>query len=140
MPAPADVQATNRGATIGRFEPGDELVLAFAGTVNPDLVISGWDGSATAITPRLSHVGSNDVFTFERSGTTILPLGLLNLQANYANAMTFAAAMTLSNDTITIVLGASSGGTLHTVGLPNTMTWSTPTGSASESGLSDIDF
>jgi hypothetical protein len=115
-------------------------VLAFAGTVNPDLVISGWDGSSTAVTLNLSHVGSNDVFTFEHAGATIAPLGLVNLQANYANAMTFAATMTLSNDTITIVLGASSGGTLHTVGLPNTMTWTTPGGSASESGLSDIDF
>jgi hypothetical protein len=140
MPTPADVQGTNGGATVGRLEVGDQLALTFAGTVNPDLVISGWDGSATAVTLRLSHVGRDDEFTFEKGGTTILPLGLVNLQANYANAMTFAATMTLSDDTITIVLGASSGGTLHTVGLAKTMTWTTPGGSASESGLSDIDF
>jgi hypothetical protein len=44
---------TSRRSTTARTggpRTGDELVFTFAGPVGPDLILGGWDGSATAVT------------------------------------------------------------------------------------------
>lgn len=141
MPAPADVQTSNGGPTHGRAETGDSIALKFAGTVNPTLVLSGWDGSATTVTVVLSHFSGGDVLTVETPGGSMLwPLGGVDLQGHYTDGVTFAATMTLNNDTVTVVLGSPGAGTMYTVALPTTMSWLAPTGFASESGLPDVEF
>lgn len=141
MPAPADVQTTNGGSTPGRAEAGDSISLQFAGTVNPDLVISGWDGSAHAVTVRLTHFSGGDVLTVEApAGSILWALGGVDLQGHYTDGITFAGTMSVSGDTVTIVLGAPGAGTLYTVVVPGTMAWLAPTGFASESGLPDAEF
>jgi hypothetical protein len=136
------VQTSNGGATTGRAETGDSIALQFAGTVNPDLVLSGWDGSPTSVTVVLTHFGGGDVLTVETSGGTMLwPLGGVDLQGHYTNGISFTnSTMTLSGDTVTIVLGTGGAGTTFTVATPATMTWLAPTGFAAESGLPDAEF
>lgn len=140
MPAPADVQAVNGASTVGRIQSGDSLVLRFASTVNPDLVVTGWDGSAKAVTVQITHFSGGDVLTIENGGALIWPLGGVDLQGHYTDGVTFAATMTLNNDTVTVVLGSPGAGTMYTVALPTTMSWLAPTGFASESGLPDVEF
>jgi hypothetical protein len=142
MPAPADVQTSNGGATPGQAETGDSIALQFAGTVNPDLVLKGWDGSATPVTVVLSHFGGGDVLTVETPGGSMLwALGGVDLQGHYTNGVSFTGStMTLSGDTVTVVLGTRGAGTMFTVAMPGTMAWLAPTGFASESGLPDVEF
>jgi hypothetical protein len=142
MPAPADVQTTNGGATVGKAEAGDTVVFTFAGAVVPDLVIAGWDGSPTSVTVTISHLaGSNDALTVADSGGTLAALGSVDLGGNYANTVDFTGStMTASGNTITVVLGTPGSGNRHTVGSPTTMTWTCPTGTATESGAPDPEF
>ena len=142
MPAPADVQTANGGATAGRAETGDTVTLTFGGTVNPDLVLAGWDGSATSVNVRLANAGGGDILTVEDSGgSTLWALGGVDLQGHYTNGVVFTGStMTLSTNTVTIVLGARGSGTMFTVVTPGTMAWLAPTGFASESGLLDVEF
>ena len=140
MPAPADLQTSNNGATAGRPEAGDTLVLTFAGTVNPDLVLGGWDGSTTTITVTAAQFASDDVLSFDSGGTALTALGYISLSGNYSNSISFTGStMTASGSTVTIVLGTPSG-VVHTVSSPTTMFWWAPTGWVFESGASDVEF
>ena len=142
MPAPADVQTTNGGATVGKAETGDSVLFTFAGTVTPELVISGWDGSPTAVTVTISHLaGSNDILTVADSGGTLTALGGVDLGGNYANTVDFAGStMSAAGNTITVVLGTPGSGNRHTVSSPTSMSWTCPTGTAAESGAPDPEF
>ncbi len=142
MPAPADVQTANGGSTAGRAETGDSIALKFASTVNPDLVLSGWDGSATPVTVVLSHFSGGDVLTVETPGGSMLwALGGVDLQGHYTDGVSFTGStMTLANDTVTVVLGTRGAGTMYTVVAPGTMAWLAPTGFTTESGLLDTEF
>ena len=142
MPAPADVQTTNGGTTPGRPEAADTVVLTFAGTVNPDLVISGWDGSPTTVTVTFTHSGNNYWLTIDDPGGAILwNLGAVGLDGHYTNDVSFTGStMTASGDTVTVVLGSAGAGTIFTVSTPSTMLWWTPTGFATESGPADAEF
>ena len=63
LPAPAEVDAVNGSGQAGRPETGDTVTFTYAGTVNPDLILAGWDGSATAVTIRFDDNGNDDVLT-----------------------------------------------------------------------------
>ena len=140
MPAPADVQTADGGGTVGRPEPGDKLLLTFAGPVDPALISPGWDGSPKTVSVSFLHHASSDTVTVEEGGVTIAALGSVELGANYASNVTFAnSTMTASGATVTVVLGTGTGG-IHTVTDPTTMVWTTPQGSATESGPADVDF
>ena len=143
MPAPGDVQTSNGGSASGRAESGDSIDFQYAGTVNPDLVLSGWDGSATSVTVVLSHFSGGDVLTVETpGGSMIWPLGGVDLQSHYTDGVSFTGStMTLSaSDTVTIALGTKSAGTMYTVAIPGTMAWLAPTGFTTESGVPDAEF
>ena len=138
------MQATDGGGTAGLAEPGDVVTFTYAGTVNPDLILSGWDGSATGVTVRIAGNGPNDVLdVHDASDDSILAgLGSIALNGNHANgtSMDFTASqMTLSGNTITIVLGTPVGNA-HRDTTAKAMTWSTPQGSATELGALDADF
>jgi hypothetical protein len=74
-------------------------------------------------------------------GTQIAALGSVNLQGHYAAAVTLFtnSTMTASGNTVTVVLGTRSHG-VPTVNSPSTMVWTTPNGTATESGPADTDF
>ncbi len=142
MPAPADVQTTNGGAHTGQPESGDSITYTFASAVNPDLILSGWDGTATAVTVRIAGSGNNDLLTVRNASTgfVLLELGAVDLNEDYADSADFTnSQMTASGSTVTIVLGTRSG-SVNRISIPRTMVWGTFHGLVTESGLPDTDF
>jgi beta-glucanase (GH16 family) len=138
------VQATDGGGTVGLAQTGDVVTFTYAGTVDPDLILSGWDGSATGVTVRISGNGPNDALAVhDASDDSVLAgLGTIDLNGNHANgtSMDFTGSqMTLSGNTVTIVLGAPVGNA-HRDTTAKAMTWSTPQGTTTESGALDADF
>ena len=143
MPAPADVQTANNGATPGKAETGDTVTFTFAGPVPPSLVLAGWSGAATAVIAHFDHQGGVSSLEIQGpSGTPISALGSVDLERHYTNTVDFTGStMTASGNTITVELGTpDTPGGLHTISSPTTLTWTAPTGSANESGVPDIDF
>lgn len=138
------MQATDGWGTVGLAETDDVVTFAYAGTVNPDLIVSGWDGSAIGVTVRISGNGPNDVLTVhDASDDSVLAgFGTVDLNGNHANStsMDFTGSqMTLSGNSVTIVLGALVGNA-HRDTSAKAMTWSTSQGTATESGVLDADF
>ncbi len=118
--------------------------FTYAGAVDPDLILSGWDGSATGVTVRIAGNGPNDALdVHDASDDSLLTgLGSVDLNGNHANgtSMDFTGSqMTLSGNTITIVLGTAVGNA-HRNTTAKAMTWTTPQGTATESGALDADF
>lgn len=143
MPSAADVQTHNGGATIGKAERNDSITFTFAGAVTPGLILPGWNGASTAVTVHLQHNSSNDILSVRNASTGALlaELGAVELRGNYTTGNSdFANShMTASGSTVTIVLGTASG-VLRTNTTRAAMFWSTPKGSVTESGSSDVDF
>jgi hypothetical protein len=138
------VQATDGGGTVGLAETGDVVTFTYAGTVNPDLILPGWNGSTTGVTVRIAGNGPNDALSVhDPSDDSVLTgLGAIDLGGNYANgtSMDFTGSqMALSGSIVTIVLGTPVGGA-HRDTTAKAMTWTTPQGTATESGPSDADF
>ena len=57
------MDAVNGSGQQGRPETGDTVTFTYAGVVDPDLILSGWDGSATAVTVRFDDNTNDDVLT-----------------------------------------------------------------------------
>jgi hypothetical protein len=88
------------------------------------------------------HAGADSSFTVQDShGADLTALGSVDLVEHYTNTVDFmGSTMSASGNTITIALGMPSGSGLHTISVPTTMTWTAPTGTATESGLPDVEF
>ena len=145
MPAPADIQTTDGGGTVGTAEAGDVVTFTFAGAVNPALILTGWNGSAVAVTVRIQGQGQNDALDVRNGANTVdlTELGQVELNGKHSNgqALEFTSSqMTLvGNSTIRIVLASQSGNAHHN-GSAKAMDWTTPQGTATESGPLDADF
>jgi hypothetical protein len=175
-PLASDVQTTNvGGGTNGLAELGDTLVLSFSEPVEPESILTGWNGTATNVTVRIVDnsllglgLGNDVVQVFNAANTTALPLGSVDLgRSDYVTGLIggvvkFGATgtrstMTMSANTITVVLGTYEGeGALGsnrtTAGGNGTATWTpaaTPydraanpmsTAAATESGPADKEF
>ena len=137
------MDAVNGSGQQGRPETGDTVTFTYAGVVNPDLILSGWDGSATSVTVRFDDNNNDDVLTVrDASGGSILTgLGLIQLNGDYCGGTTLftGSQMTLSGSTVTIVLGTASGTPARDPSAKD-MVWWTPQGSATESGHPDSNF
>jgi hypothetical protein len=144
MPAPADIQTTNGGGPHGKPGKGDSVVFTFAGAVSPSLILAGWNGSATTVTVAITDNAKNDVLTVVNSatGTQLPALGSVQLGGDYAdrqNVTISGSTMTLSGSVVTIVLGTPAG-KVGNEQKNGTMIWTTPTGTATESGPADNEF
>lgn len=144
----ADVQAANGGATAGRIEVGDTLTLTYSTAMSPASILSGWNGTATAVSLRLRDgtalgLGSaGDTLDVLRTGATV-NLGSINLKGDYIktnktstfNATMTAATVTLNGLPVTVVtisVGTlATGGALRTATISGAMIW-TPSGSATD--------
>lgn len=120
--------ANTSGGTAGKAEQGDTVSVAFNKSVDPNSIVSGWNGSgAKAVTVSIADTSSND--TLSLSGATI---GTVRLQGDYTNSgktTTFtASSLTVSDATVTIVLGADSAGNARTESTKNKPEW-TPSSS-----------
>ena len=137
------MQTVNHGLS-GKPEAGDEVDLTFSAAVNPALIHAGWDGSPTTVTAHINTFGSEDWLYFMDAADTswLSGLGGVGLVGNYSNASgaTFDnSQMTLTGNTITIVLGTASG-TVYRDTSSQDMVWWTFKGSVAESGVSDPNF
>ncbi len=175
-PKASDAQTTNvGGGTNGLAEQGDTLVLTFSEPVEPQSILAGWSGAATNVAVRINDnsllglgLGNDVVQVFNAANTTALPLGSVDLgRTDYVNGLVgghvnfgatgTASTMTMSGNTVTIVLGTYEGeGGLGsnrvTAAGTGTMTWApaaTPydraanamaATAATESGAADKEF
>lgn len=164
-----DVQTSNGGGTAGKVDNGDKLTLTYSEQLSAGTVLTGWDGSATAVSFRLRDgnslgLGSSGDTVDVLKGSTAVNLGAVVLNKDFVKTnktATFTATMTASTTTVagvtrtvvTIQLGAlASGSGLKTVSSAGTMKW-TPSASATdlsgnkcstapatETGTADRDF
>jgi chitinase len=145
MPAPADVQITDGGGSVGVAETDDVVTFTFAGVVDPALILTGWNGSAVAVTVRIQGQGQNDALDVRNGANTadLTVLGQVDLNGKHANGQSLeftGSQMTLvGNSTVRIVLGPTSGHAHHN-NSAKAMVWTTPQGTATESGPLDADF
>ncbi len=176
-PAATDVQTANAGSN-GRAEQGDSLTFSFSEPVEPvepESILVGWSGEATPVVVRLIDngllglpIGNDAAQVYDASNSTVLPLGTVDLgRGDYVAGLLggnvrfgvggTASTMTMSGNTVTIVLGTYSttplvGPERTTAGGTGTMTWTPPatpfdraanpmsTATASESGAADKEF
>jgi hypothetical protein len=140
MAAPADVDTVDHGQA-GRPETGDELVLTFAGPVDPTVIVAGWAGWATAVTVRFEGAGDDVLSVRDPSdGSALSELGTIQANRDWATSAEFTSSqMTLSGNTITILLGTLSG-TVRRDPSAKALVWTTPYGTATESGHPDSNF
>lgn len=142
MPAAADVQTQNGGSKAGKPESGDSITFTFAGTVNPALVLAGWNGGATLVTVHFQNNKKDDVLSVRNisTGATLYPLGFVALGGDYSDTADFpSSVMTASGNRITIVLGTLSG-RVKDKPKAAAMVWTPPTNSVTESGPLDKEF
>ncbi len=168
-PTAGDVQTANgNGGTPGRAEAGDTITLTYSEPIDPNSIISGWNGSASSVVVRLINgillLGDDALRVYDSTNTNQLPLGTVDMgRGDYVGGLLggetalFGATgspstMTASGNSVTITLGTASGQGATTAGGNGTMSW-TPSGTAtdragngalttpaSESGSADKDF
>jgi len=97
------------GGTEGKPEKGDTVSFEFNNLPEAKTIVSGWNGSGTkSVTVSIADNSTNDLLSI--SGAT---LGSVELKGDYTeeSTATFSgSSMSLSGETVTIVLGAGSGG------------------------------
>ena len=135
-PAPVDMTTANRiGGTVGRAEQGDSLTYTWSTPIDPESLLSGWDGgSPTTVTVRIKNMGPNDRLTVEGPAGT-LNFGVVALQQNYAQGTRdfTGSAITMIGNTVTIVLGIPNGA-VNTVTVATPTTWQGDNAAYSASG------
>jgi hypothetical protein len=187
-PFASDVQAANgSGGTISRLDQGDTIVYTFSEPVDPQSIIAGWDGSTRNVVVRVydgdillglltntsdtlqvfdatNYSGSSQPLSLGtiNLGRTDYVVGLLggNIRFGDFGGSDVASTMTVSGNTVTVVLGtyhstilldpsrATAGGTSTLVWTPGGTalkdlagnTLATPIATATELGPTDRDF
>jgi hypothetical protein len=158
-PHATDIQTANvSGGTAGKPELGDSVTFTFSETIDPDTVLSGWDGSAQSVVVTIIDGGGSNDKLQVLNGSTPLPLGTLDLgrkdyvtQTTSFGASGTSSTMALNAGVITVTLGTASA-TAGTAAAAGTLKW-TPSASvtdpagnamsttaATESGSADKDF
>ena len=138
-----DIQTTSGGGPHGKPAAGDAIVYTFASAPDPSLILAGWNGAATTVTLRINESATNDFVTILNSttGEQLAALGSVRLGGDYAaqNVTAPGSTMTLTGSVVKVILGTPTGKALHQKNV-GTMVWTTPSGTAIESGLPDNEF
>ncbi|MEX2555755.1 MAG: hypothetical protein WEB06_08990 [Actinomycetota bacterium] len=142
VPAASDIQTANGGSIVGRADIGDAITFTFSEPIDPNSILSGWDGLSTSVVVRLNDdgllgLGSDSVRIYNSSNAAQLPLGSVDLRrGDYTSSnRTFGATgtpstMVMSGNSITITLGTQSGAAT-TAGGNGNMSW-TPSATATD--------
>jgi hypothetical protein len=106
--------------------------------------LSGWNGTATTVTLRITENGKNDIVTIldATTGAQLAALGSVQLGGDYAdkqNVTLSGSTMTLSGNVVRVVLGTPSRQAPEQK-KAGTMIWTAPSGAATESGPADTEF
>jgi hypothetical protein len=145
-----DAQTVNGGATAGKLDAGDQLLLTYSGTLQTTSISAGWTSGSLAVQLRardgnlLGLGNTGDTLDVLRSGT-VLPLGSVNMKQEYVKAsktVTFNATLTATATTIngapatvvTVTLGTVASGTGARGGNPSSMVWTPSSAATSTSG------
>ena len=99
------VAANGGGGTAGKLNAGDAVTFTYSEAISPASVLTGWDGSSTAVQIRFTNA-STDSFSILSTN-----LGSVATNGNYVTGTTtFSATMTRSTDgaSIVITLGTPS--------------------------------
>jgi hypothetical protein len=135
-PTASDVQAGN-GGTVGTLDAGDTLTFMFSEPMLPASIMSGWDGSATPVTVRVTEAGAADKLEiYDAANTTRTNVTAaatpLNLDADYvASTATYNGTMQRAGNNIVITFGTLTAGTRRTGAKKGKMVW-TPSTSATD--------
>jgi len=126
-PLGSSLTTTNHaGGIAGKAETGDTINFIYTEPIDSISILAGWDGTATSVTLRLLNAGGGGgdrVQIWDATNTTQLPLGLVRLGATgyTAASMNFTnSTMTISGNTVTVVLGTPSGAVGNAVVTSNT--------------------
>lgn len=142
-PSGSDVQAVNKGATVGKAEQGDTIVYTFNEAIDPASIISGWTGASTTLTVRgINGGGQNDsiqYWTATTGGTQISTLGTFTFGAktyftgtvNYGNS---TIALPSPYTTLTVTLGTPDAPGSVGTGAAGTIAWGPSTSTYDRAG------
>ena len=139
-PTGSSLTTTNHpGGILGKAETADTINFIYSEPIDPNSVIAGWDGTGTSVTLRLLNAGGGGgdrVQIWDATNTTQLPLGVVRLGSTgyTASSVNFTnSTMTISGNTITVVLGAPSGAVGSAVVTSNTR-WNPSTLATDQAG------
>ncbi len=153
-PTAVDVQTANGGGIVRRPTTGDTVTYTFSEPVDPATILSGWDGTATAVTVRLNQAATDTMTVYNSANTALLPLGSTTIGTQFVtgNRRFTGSTMVMSGNAITITLGTRAGGGVATGTVNVTMVWTPSTAVmdlagnamsaavATETGAADIEF
>jgi hypothetical protein len=157
-PTATNVQTTNAGVA-GQPGIGDTMTLTFSEPIDPESVLTGWNGSSTSVVVRIAQNTGGDRLTVRNAASSAqLPLGTVNLVGpNYVTVNRdfgvtgTPSTMVAIGNTIVLTLGTASGA-VGTESATANMMWTPVTGAhdradntcqttnATESGTLDLDF
>jgi hypothetical protein len=134
-PTSTGIAAANKGGagtTAGKLDAGDTITFTFSEPVDPATILSGWNGSSTAVQVRFTNSSSNDTFTvLSSTGATTVKLGTVTTGGNYVTTTTTIGSSTVvrSSDgrSIVVTLGTPSSVSSAAVGAKN-MSWALAAG------------
>ena len=154
-PTAVDIQAQN-GGTANTMDAGDAITFAYSEQILPSSLLSGWDGSATGVTLRVTNAGANDTLeVYDGANVTKVNLTAASLMLSrdvVSTNATFAATMQSSGNSVVLTLGALTSGTVKTGVKKGWMAWAPSTAATdlagnivsatavTESGGNDRDF
>jgi hypothetical protein len=141
-PVGSAISTTNKtpGGVSGKAESGDRVTLAYSEGMNPTSVLSGWNGSSTNVTVRITDGnntnGLNDRLTvWDTSNTNPVALGTIDLGAKVyvTGDVSFStSSIALSGSIVTITLGSVSDSTkVATITNNNRAVW-TPSATSTD--------
>ena len=124
-PTAVDVQATTAGGPVSQLDPGDTITFTFSEPIDPDSIVAGWDGTGSQnVVVRVTDNGPLDddrLEVYNAANTVRLPLGVgrhavagdyvratIGFGSIYFGAIGTPSTMTISGNTVTIVLGTYS--------------------------------
>jgi hypothetical protein len=154
-PTAVDIQALN-GGTANTMDAGDTLTFSYSEQILASSLLSGWDGSATAVTVRVTNSGGNDTLeVYNGANTTKVGLTAaamaLNRDVVSSNA-TFSATLQQSGGSVVVTLSALTSGTVKNGVKKGRIVWAPSTAatdlagnavsatSVTEGGANDRDF
>jgi chemotaxis methyl-accepting protein methylase len=154
-PTAVDIQALN-GGTANTMDAGDTLTFTYSEQILTSSLLSGWDGSATAVTVRVTNSGANDTLeVYDGANTTRVGLTAaamaLNRDVVSSNAI-FSATLQQNGSSVVVTLGALTSGTVKSGVKKGRIVWAPSTAatdlagnaasatSVTEGGTNDRDF
>jgi peptidoglycan/xylan/chitin deacetylase (PgdA/CDA1 family) len=130
--------------TKGKAEKGDSVTFTYTEPIQPNSILAGWNGSATAVQVQLS--GNNKTNTavtvWKSDGSAQLPLAspmLLGAVYNNSALVVFNGTMVQTGSAITVTLGSLASGTVNSKAVTGgTLTWTASSGATNLAGVKGL--